>query len=161
MSNADAKFEDGEQKPLRLRALDADDLSVISAVLQDAVLPTSELNWNPMMRRFAMLANRFRWEDRAAAEKQQRGFERVQAMVVVENVLKVSSSGVDLKDKEQVLSVLSISFIEGEDANGEILFTLAGDGAISCKVECLDISMTDVTRPYGAISNAAPQHDLS
>lgn len=161
MSQQDATFEDGSERPLRLRALDADDLSVISAVLQDAVMPTAELKWNPMMRRFAMLANRFRWEDKIAAERQQRGFERVQAMVVVENVQKVSSSGVDLKDKEQVLSVLSITFVEGQDADGEILFTLAGDGAISCAVECLDISMTDVTRPYHAISKSEPKHNLS
>ena len=161
MSQLDAKFEDGAEQPLRLRALDVEDLTVISAVLQDAVLPVTELSWQPSKRRFALLANRFRWEDKSAAERQNRQFERVQAMLVIDNVEKISSSGVDLKNKEQVLSLLSLVFESGDDGAGRVVFTLAGDGAIACLVECLDLSLTDVTRPYNAPSKAAPEHDLS
>lgn len=60
----DARFEDGGESALKLAALDAADLEVISALAQDAVFPASEISWNPAQRRFALLINRFRWEDK-------------------------------------------------------------------------------------------------
>ena len=157
----DARYEDGAERPLRLKALDAEDLTAISAVLQDAVLCLSELSWQPAKRRFGLLANRFRWEDRDEARRQGRDFERVQAMVVIEDVQKICSTGIDFTDKAQIISLLSVLFEESEDAAGRVIFTLAGDGAIACQVECLDLTLTDVTRPYAAPSKSAPEHDLS
>ena len=159
MSSNDAKFEEGQDGPLRLQALDADDLVALSALLQDAVLPINEISWQPAIRRFALLANRFRWEDRDAAERQKRDFERVQSMLVLSDVDQVSSTGVDMSDKDQVLSLMSLEFSEGDAPSGEVVMTFAGDGAISCRVECLDITLSDVTRPYLAPSKSAPHHD--
>ena len=65
---SDARFEDGREAPLNLGALDGDDLKVLAALAQDAVFPGSEMQWLPKERRFALLLNRFRWEDRAGAE---------------------------------------------------------------------------------------------
>ena len=59
----DAKFEDGGERPLRLMAVDTDDLQVVSSLVQDAVFPASEIQWLASQRRFAILLNRFRWED--------------------------------------------------------------------------------------------------
>ena len=59
----DAKFEDGGDRPLRLKALDIEDLTVLSSLAQDAVFPASEMRWDRKARRFALLINRFRWED--------------------------------------------------------------------------------------------------
>ena len=56
---ADARFEDGQDKPLRLRAESVQDLSVLSALLQDAVLPSSEISWMPRRHRLAVLVNRY------------------------------------------------------------------------------------------------------
>ncbi len=161
MTGKDARFEDGVERALRLQALDAEDLTAISAVLQDAVLPVTELSWQPEKRRFGLLANRFRWEDKEMASRQRRDYERVQAMLVVGEVQKVSSTGLDLSDKDQIISLLAISFEVGEAPAGRVIFTLAGDGAIACDVECLDLTLTDVTRPYIAPSKSAPEHDLS
>ncbi|MCP5072904.1 MAG: DUF2948 family protein [Rhodobacteraceae bacterium] len=161
MTGEDARYEDGAENPLRLQALDSEDLTVISTILQDAVLPITEMSWQPSKQRFGLLANRFRWEDKDDAAKQQRDFERVQAMVVVDRVLKVSSTGVDLKDTDQIISLLSVSFEAGEDTEGRIVFTLAGDGAIACHVECLELTLADVTRPYVAPSKSVPEHDLT
>ncbi|MDP5326488.1 MAG: DUF2948 family protein, partial [Paracoccaceae bacterium] len=57
-----------------------------------------------------------------------------------------------------VLSVLSIQFDAQDDGMGEILLTLAGDGLVALQVECLNISLVDVTRPYIALSGQAPNH---
>ena len=154
----DARFEDGAEKPLRLKAQDAEDLVAISAVLQDAVLPVSEMQWQRAERRFGLLANRFRWEDADAAAAARRVVERVQAVVVFDDVSAVRTSGLDLNDKTQVISVLNVSFEPGEDAAGRIVLTLAGDGAIALDVDCVEVTLADVTRPYKAPSGKTPQH---
>ncbi|MEX5729994.1 hypothetical protein Ga0609869_003347 [Rhodovulum iodosum] len=155
----DARFEDGAERPLALRAQTAEDLQVISALTQDAVLPVPEMTWQPRARRFALLLNRFRWEDRAAADARGRGYERVRALMVFDDVLKVASQGFDRNDGDLVLSLLSVDFQPGEDGAGRVVITLAGDGAIALTVECLEATLRDVTKPYAAPSGKAPRHD--
>ncbi|MCB4456001.1 DUF2948 family protein [Leisingera sp. McT4-56] len=154
----DASFEDGREAPLNLGALEEEDLKVLSTLLQDAVFPATEMSWRASERRFALLVNRFRWEDRDAAERRGRSYERVQSLLVVDNVLGVSSQGVDRKDKDLILSLLSVTFEPGEDGAGHVLLTLAGDGAVRLSVEALEVSLRDVTRPYLAPSGQAPDH---
>jgi hypothetical protein len=156
---ADARFEDGADRPLRLWATDADDLRVVAALLQDAVVPVSELRFDRGARRFAALVNRFRWEDRDRAA-QAGDFERVQSLLVVRDVLGVASQGFARSDRDLVLSVLTIDFAPGADGAGEVILRLAGDGDIRLSVECLDVTVRDVTRPYLAPSRKAPHHDL-
>ena len=154
----DATFEEGREAPLNLGALDADDLRVISSLVQDAVFPVVEMTWQASRRRFAVLLNRFRWEDEAAARLRGRAYERVRSLLVVDNVLRVASQGVDRSDKDVILSLLSVDFEPGEDGTGVVLLTLAGDGAIRLDVEALEVTLKDVTRPYQAPSGKAPHH---
>jgi Protein of unknown function (DUF2948) len=156
---SDAKFQDGGEVPLRLVAQDAEDLGVIAALVQDAVLPVTELKFDAKRRRFALLLNRFRWEDRVEAEAVGRAYERVRSVLVIEDVRKVQSFGFDRADKDLVLSLLSMSFEPGEDGTGQLTLTLAGDGAIALDVEALDLRLDDVTRPYRAPSGKVPRHD--
>lgn len=155
----DARFEDGGEAPLRLRALDADDLAVISGLCQDAVLPASELKWDRRARRLGLLLNRFRWEDAPAAEARRREYERVQSVLAFEDVTAVRSAGVPRGDGDTVLSLLAIGFEPGEDGTGEIVLTFAGDGEMRVRVEALEVLLRDVTRPYRAPSGKAPRHD--
>jgi hypothetical protein len=149
----DARFEDAHEAPLRLQALDADDLQVLSALVQDAVFPVTEITWQPAKRRLGLLLNRFRWEDSG-----RRTPERVQSLLVVNDVQAVASSGIDRSDKDTILSVLSLSFEAGADGTGQVLLTLAGDGALRVRVETLDVALKDVTRPYVAPSGRRPGH---
>ncbi|SHE85454.1 Protein of unknown function [Loktanella atrilutea] len=153
----DARFEDGVDRPLALMACDAEDLQVISALAQDAVFPASEMRWTPANRRFAILLNRFRWEDAPKAQGR-RDFERVQAVLLIEDVMAVRSQGVPKGDADTILSLLALEFRPGEDGTGEVVMTLAGDGVISCSVEALEVILRDVTRPYVAPSRKAPRH---
>ncbi len=155
---SDATFEDGADRPVSVGAEDADDLRVISAMAQDAVFPITEMTWERGRRRFAVLLNRFRWEDRADAEARNRPYERVRSLLVVEDVLKVASQGIDRSETETILSVLSIDFEPGDDAGGRVVMTLAGDGAIALDVECINLRLRDVTRPYAAPSRQMPEH---
>jgi len=152
----DARFEDGAERPLNLGALDTDDLQVIASLVQDAVFPITEMTWRPGERRFALLLNRFRWEDRGVDRHDP---ERVQSLLVVDNVLRVSSLGIDRGDRDTVLSLLTIGFEPGEEGAGELIMTLAGDGAIRLEIEALELTLKDVTRPYRAPSRNVPRHE--
>lgn len=154
----DARFEDGGETPLRLMALDADDLQVVSALAQDAVFPASEMSWRPKTREFALLLNRFRWEDADSAAARGRAVERVQSVLIFGDVLKVQSQGVGRGDPDLIMSLLSVSFEPGEDGTGRVILTLAGDGAIALDVETIDAKLQDVTRPYLAPSRETPDH---
>ena len=107
-------------------------------------------------RRFALLINRFRWEEgpRIGAHPP----ERVQALLVVEDVLSVASQGIDLGESDTVLSLLALNWSAGEDGTGRITLMLAGDGAVALDVECIDVTLRDVTRPYIAPSRQTPSH---
>jgi len=153
----DARFSDGVEQPLRLKAMDEGDLKVVSALVQDAVFPASEMQFDRKKRRFAVLLNRFRWEDRVGAER--RGeFERVQTVMTIGDVLNVSSQGVVRGDADTIMSVLSMEFEAGEDGAGDLTILLAGDGGIRLSVEALDVTLHDATRPYVAPSGKVPDH---
>ena len=154
----DARFEDAEEGPLNLVARDADDLKVISALVQDAVLPVTEMRWQKGKRRFVVLLNRFRWEDRAAAEAARRPYERVRSLLVVEDVQAVRVQGVDRRAGETVLSLLALDWQAGADGTGRLVLTLAGAGAVAVDVEAMEVTLHDVTRPYAAPSGKAPDH---
>lgn len=154
----DARFEDGGDKPLRLMAADADDLSVIAALTQDSVFPAGEMTWRPATRQFALLLNRFRWEDAETAAKRSRPVERVQSVLLFDDVAKVQSQGVEQGDRDMVMSLLSLSWESGEDGTGRMILTLAGDGAIALDCEAINVTLKDVTRPYVAPSRKSPHH---
>ena len=154
----DAKFEDGGEAPLNIGALDSEDLTVISAMVQDAVLPIGEISWQANQRRLALLINRFRWEDKTNAERQGRPVERVQSLLVFDTVLSVASQGLDRSQKDLVLSVLSITTENAENGDCFLTVTLAGDGALRIRVEAVEVQLRVVTRPYAAPSRKSPHH---
>lgn len=151
----DARFEDGREAPLNLGALGPADIEVISSLVQDAVFPITEMTWRARERRFALLLNRFRWEDDG---RDRHGPERVRSLLVVDNVTRIASQGIDRRDRDTILSLLSVVFEPSEEGAGHILLTLAGDGAIRLEVEALEVTLKDVTRPYVAPSGRAPDH---
>jgi hypothetical protein len=147
----DARFEDGDARPLRLIAQAPGDLPPLSALVQDAVFPITEMTFDRRRRRFAVLLNRYRWEEPGARE-------RVQAMLTVEGVLAARTMGIDLKVRDTVLSVLALDWTAGDEGAGRITLVLAGDGAVALEVEALDVALADVTRPYLAPSGKVPSH---
>jgi hypothetical protein len=156
----DARFEDAplSDQPLRLRAEGADDLAVISCLLQDAVGKPTDIAWMPKKRRLVALLNRFRWEDSADAQQAHRPFERVRSAVTVESVLSVRARGLALDGKEQVFDLLAILFEPADGCAGTLTLTLAGNAEIAIEVECLELTLADLTRPWEAKTNQVPEH---
>ncbi|MEM6482389.1 MAG: DUF2948 family protein [Pseudomonadota bacterium] len=155
--NEDARFEEGAEASLNLVAMDDEDMQILSSLVQDAVFPITEMRWLARDKQLVFLVNRFRWEDTGRARH---GAERVQALLVVENVLGIASQGIDRKDSDTILQLLSAQFEPGQDIDGHVTLTLAGDGAIRARVEALEVRLRDVTRPYRAPSGLAPDHEI-
>lgn len=147
--------------PLRLRAEDAEDVTVLAACLQDATLRASDMAWQPKQRRFAMLLNRFRWEDENRVDARGKLVRalphvRVPAGLHFEGVLKVQSSGIDRGDATP-LELLSIVAEPAGEAPAAILtLVFAGGGAVRLEVECVDAQMQDLGHPYPV--RRAPKH---
>lgn len=153
----DARFADADPRPMALKAEDEADLRIISSLVQDAILPASEISYDPQARRLALLLNRFRWEDAEQARAEGRGFERVRALLVVNDVLELRSDGID-RDGNMVLELLALNWKPGEDGTGRLSLEFAGDGTLAAEVECINLDLRDVTRPYLAPSGKAPSH---
>lgn len=151
----DARYEDGRERPLNLGALDAEDLQVLSSLVQDGVFPASEMRFDRKQRRFAILLNRVRWED---GGQTRHAPERVQSLLVFDAVRAVASQGVPKGDADTILSLLGLSFEETDAPSGHIILTLAGDGALRLDVEAIDATLRDVTKPYAAPSGKLPDH---
>lgn len=134
----------------RLLAEDGEDLTILSARLQDAVAKLGDFAWLPQQRRFAGVVNRLKWEEG--------GKERVRAGLHFDGVLAVKSLNVKLGAKEAVVSILAVTFTPAavEDPAGVIEIVLAGGGAIRLEVECIDAVLADMTQPWAAI--AKPDH---
>ncbi len=160
MSNEDASFADGapaSAKGLSLRADDTDSLAVISALMQDAVGKTTDIAWMPKRRIFALVANRFRWEDVDAAKADARPFERRRVGLHFGNVLSVKGAGFDPAKAQQAFELLSITFEAGEDGTGTLSLICAGGAGFALEVEALDLHMSDLEAVWH--TQIMPEHD--
>ena len=155
----DAGFNDALDRPLNLGAQDTEDLQVISSLTQDAVLTVDDLKWNRAERQVVTLLKRFRWEDVELAKQQGRDPERVQSLLVIQNATGLASQGIDRKQADIVLSLMSLEFSVAVDGVGDLILTFSGDGALKVQVDGLDVALRDVTRPYVAPSKQVPNHD--
>ena len=106
---ADARFEDGATRPINLLAQEADDLAVLSALVQDAVLTAGDIRYQKSKRRFSLLLNRFRWEEGAT-----RSPERVRSLLVFGDVGLVQGQGLERKDPDLVLSLRRLALRRGQ-----------------------------------------------
>ncbi len=156
----DAGFEDGEDKALNIGAFDKRDLEVVSSLIQDSIFPTSEIKWFSNANKLALLINRFRWEDKKSAQLQDRRVERVQSLLMINHVKNISSSGFSPKQKDKILSILSVSFNGDEGGSGSVLIVVSGNGGIRVEVDALEINLRDVTTPYIAPSGLVPEHKI-
>jgi hypothetical protein len=157
--NQDAGFNDALDRPLNLGAQDAEDLQVISSLTQDAVLTVDDLKWSRAERQLVFLLKRFRWEDVELAKQQGRDPERVQSLLVIQNATGLASQGIDRKQADIVLSLMSLEFSGAVEGVGDLILTFSGDGALKVQVDGLDVALRDVTRPYVAPSKQVPNHD--
>lgn len=141
---------------LKLVALDAEDLKVISAHVQDAVLQVGDMAYRPAEHRFAAIANRFDWAAAVGAHGEQPSLERRRTGLRFERVIEAKCQGIDLKSKRDVLELLAIQFDEAEPPGGYITLVFAGGAAVRLKVECVEAEMRDLGAAWKA--RRLPEH---
>jgi|HubBroStandDraft_6_1064221.scaffolds.fasta_scaffold729252_2 hypothetical protein len=139
---------------LKLLAEDVEDLKVISAHLQDAIIRVGDIAYLPKQHRFAVIVDRFCWEGCADGEKGT----RVRAGLHFDSVLRVKTTKIRRDDPSAVIALLAIDFLPASDGGGAVDFVLAGGGHIRLDVECIDAQLRDMTKPRPAV--ARPAHDL-
>lgn len=141
---------------LKLIALDAEDLAVISAHLQDAVLQVGDAAFLPREKRFVVVANRFDWVEAHKRDDNPENFARRQTALRFERVLSAKVQGVDLKNKSEVLALLAIAFEPMDAPEGDVTLHFANGGAIRLHVECIEAELKDLGPVWQAKSK--PRH---
>jgi hypothetical protein len=140
-------------EPLKLIALDSDDIAILSAHLQDAIIKVGDIVWRPGERRFALLARRFDWDGTHEGASRRRltalHFDRVAA---------VKASQIDRSNPDAPLNLLAITFTATELPAGEVTLVFSDGGAMKLSVECIEAQMKDLG-PVWATSTT-PDHNL-
>lgn len=135
--------------PLKLLAEDTEDLKVIAAAVQDAVVKVGDIAFDPRARTLTVALNRFRWESGRR--------ERVRAALQLGGVLGVQTRRIRREATTAVLELLTLTFEPGEAPGGVVDLTFAGGGDLRAEVEALDAALADVSDPWAA--RATPRHD--
>lgn len=144
---------------LRLIALDAEDLAVLSAHVQDAVLKVGEMAWLKPEKRFVIAMNRFAWETAAGGARRRRDYQRHRAALHFERVEAVAQSGIQQEAKEAVLELLAIRFEPRDGPSGDVLIDFAGGATLRLSVECLEAQLADLGPAWS--TPHAPRHVLA
>lgn len=131
-----------KMEELKLIALDAEDLRILSCHLQDAVIRVGDMAYLKEGMRFAAIANRFDWE--GAVKSKGDEFQRRRTGLRFERVKSAQVQGIDLKKKDLVLVLLAVAFEPGDEPEGTLILHFAGGGAIRLGVECIEAELRDL-----------------
>jgi hypothetical protein len=126
---------------LKFVVLDGEDLAVVSAHLQDAVLKVGDVVWRPQEKRLVLGVNRFDWE---SAQADHREFRRRRAALRFERVLSCKCKNVQQQGKDAVLNLLAVGFAPTEAPSGVVTLMFSGDAALRLEVECLEAELADL-----------------
>ncbi len=139
---------------LKLMALDAEDLAIVSAHVQDAVLKVEGLVFEPRRQHLSVIVNRFVWEK---AEGRRRGYERRRSALVFKRVLAARSTGIDRQKPDDVLSLLAVTFApKGEGPEGTVQLAFAGGATMVLNVECIEVQLADTGGAWE--TSSLPRH---
>ena len=136
--------------PLRLSALDENDLQTISATLQDAVAQLGDFEFSRSARTFTLALNRFRWEGGGRNE-------RVRTGLQIAQVTGARSQNLRQGADDAVVNLLSVGFEASDAPSGDVVLVFSGGGELRLSVECLEAVMIDISAPWPASSR--PEHE--
>jgi hypothetical protein len=155
----DASFSEGADSALYLGAFTPEDVEVISTILQDGIFCINDLAWLKKKRQVAVLVNRFRWENKSEYIEKNSAPERVKSLLIIDNVLNISSQGIDRSDSSAPLNLLNLD-LKKTKKNIFLTLLLSNFGAIKFELDGIELSIKDVTRPYKAYSENIPFHPI-
>jgi Protein of unknown function (DUF2948) len=148
--NCTGQGADVLMNPLKLVALDPQDLSIVSAHVQDAVMKVGDLEFLPRNKRFVMSMNRFAWE--AVSRRLRKKGERRQSVLHFDRVLGVKIAGIDRNKPAEVLSLLAVRFDPADAPAGTVELNFSGGATIRLDVECVEARLADLGGAWEASS---------
>lgn len=128
---------------IKLQALDAQDLAILSAQCQDALVRVADLAYLGPQKQFALVCNRFDWA-LASQNTRKAAFERRRAGLRFERVTRARLTGFDQSAGDAILVLLAIVFVAGEEPGGEIRLQFAAGAEIRLDVECIEAELKDL-----------------
>jgi hypothetical protein len=144
---------------LKLVALDKDDIEVVSAHVQDALVKVADIFWQPGEHRFVMAVNRFDWMnavDIYGLKNKSPDYRRCRTALRFERVISCKCRGLDRTGKDPLLNLLAVEFTERDAPAGFVMMTFSGGGAIRLEVECLEAELVDLGEVFSTM--ACPDH---
>lgn len=142
---------------LKLVALDEQDLEIVSAHVQDAVMKVGDLTYLAAEKRFVIGMNRFVWENRPGFFT--RRHERRRSILHFEGVLAVRTTGFAREATDDVLSLLAIRFLPGGEApSGTVELTCSGNAAIRLDVDYVEARLADLGAAWETTSRPIHQN---
>lgn len=140
---------------LRLIALDREDIEVVSAHLQDAIVKVGDVHWRPNEKRFVLGVNRFDWESALAADALYR---RRLAALRFDRVLSCQVRNIDPRNRDAMLNLLAIDFAPKDGPSAAVTLVFSGGGAIRLELECLEAELADLGPTWTCAR--CPEHQL-
>lgn len=140
---------------LKLVALDGDDIEVVSAHLQDAIVKAADIHWRRSEKRVVLALNRFDWEAAAGGMPE---FRRRRAALRFERVSSCKCRNLDAVHKDQVLNLLAVEFDPTDQPSGSVILTFSGGAALRLEVECLEAELADLGPCWS--TDCCPEHIL-
>ena len=141
---------------LKFIALDKDDLEVVSAHLQDAIVNPAEVLWRPQERRVVIGLDRFDWE--AAACSSNPSYRRCRAALRFDRVRSCKAREIDPAGGRP-LSLLAVEFAETDAPSGAVTLVFSGKATLRLDVECLEVELVDIGPPREA--GLCPEHRVA
>jgi len=139
--------------PLKLIALDQDDIAIVSTHLQDAVVKVADIVWLPAENRLVLGVNRFDWE---ACGCDDPCYKRRRTALRFDRVMALRCRNMDPKAKDAVLNLLAVEYNETDAPAGTITLIFSGGAALRLEVECLECELADLGPTWTAA--ARPEH---
>ena len=140
--------------PLKLIALDEEELAVVSSLLQDAVIRVADMTYVPGQKRFAAVLNRFDWEK--AVRERGKDYRRRRTALRFDRVFGAKMKNVKPGASDRVLSLLAVRFEPTEAPGGHVTLTFSGNASIQLHVECIEAELRDLGPEWRTRSK--PEH---
>ncbi len=142
---------------LKLVALDRDDIEVVSAHLQDAIVRVADIFWQSREHRFVMALNRFDWLTAAGAQADGKpDYRRCRTALRFERVLSCKCRNLDQSNTQAQLNLLAVEYAERDAPAGVVTMTFSGGGIIRLEVECLEAELADLGEVF--VAATCPNH---
>ena len=150
--------------PLKLIALDADDLDVVSALVQDAITRSSEMRYLHEENAFVLVVDRLARElrpERYGPLGLRKRWQRRRAMLDLRRVTRVQRQGLAQgasRANEEPLVLLAATFeaAGADQPGGTIELAFAGGATLRLDVEVVEARLTDLGPAWK--SAATPRH---